>query len=90
MTADLTTRAVRQSLDRIAATDGRVNAFTAVLAERALARAARLDQDHDAAPGPLAGLTFAVKNLFDVAGLTTLAGSRIERDAPPARCWWAR
>jgi amidase/aspartyl-tRNA(Asn)/glutamyl-tRNA(Gln) amidotransferase subunit A len=85
MTAELTTRAVRQSLDRIAATDGRVNAFTAVLAERALARADRLDRDHEAAPGPLAGLTFAVKNLFDVAGLTTLAGSKIERKAPPAR-----
>ena len=80
-----TTRAVLQSLERIAATDGRVNAFTAVLAERALARAAGLDRDHDAAPGPLASLTFAVKNLFDVAGLSTLAGSKIERDAAPAR-----
>jgi amidase/aspartyl-tRNA(Asn)/glutamyl-tRNA(Gln) amidotransferase subunit A len=27
---------------------------------------------------------FAVKNLFDVAGLPTLAGSTIERDSPPA------
>jgi amidase/aspartyl-tRNA(Asn)/glutamyl-tRNA(Gln) amidotransferase subunit A len=74
---------VRLSLDRIAATDARVNAFTAVLAERALARAQALDrQDQE---GPLAGLPFAVKNLYDIAGLTTLAGSKIERDAPPAR-----
>ena len=35
-------------------------------------------------PGPLAGLPFAVKNLFDVAGITTLAGSKINRERPPA------
>ena len=34
--------------------------------------------------GPLAGVPFAVKNLIDVAGLPTLAGSRINRDHPPA------
>ena len=33
---------------------------------------------------PLAGVPFAVKNLFDVAGLPTLAGSKINRDLPPA------
>src|SRR5208337_4474137 len=33
--------------------------------------------------GPLAGVPFAVKNLFDVAGLPTLAGSKINRDDPP-------
>jgi amidase/aspartyl-tRNA(Asn)/glutamyl-tRNA(Gln) amidotransferase subunit A len=76
------TRAVEASLARIAATDGRVNAFTAVLAERALARAAALDASGD--ERPLAGRPFAVKNLFDVAGIATLAGSKIERDARPA------
>src|SRR5205823_5650965 len=34
--------------------------------------------------GPLAGVPFAVKNLFDVAGLPTLAGSKINRDCAPA------
>ena len=34
--------------------------------------------------GPLAGVPFAVKNLFDVAGLPTLAGSKINREQPPA------
>ncbi len=34
--------------------------------------------------GPLAGVPFAVKNLFDVAGLPTLAGSKINRDRAPA------
>ena len=33
---------------------------------------------------PLAGVPFAVKNLFDIAGMATLAGSKIERDAAPA------
>jgi amidase/aspartyl-tRNA(Asn)/glutamyl-tRNA(Gln) amidotransferase subunit A len=74
---------VRAALARIEATDSRVNAFTAVLAERALARAAELDRRHEALP--LQGLPFAVKNLFDLQGLATLAGSKIERDAPPAQ-----
>ncbi len=69
---------VAQSLDRIAATDGVVNAFTAVLRERAVSTASTVP-----ATGPLAGVPFAVKNLFDIAGLSTLAGSRIERDAAP-------
>ena len=34
--------------------------------------------------GPLAGVPFAVKNLFDVKGLSTRAGSKINRDLPPA------
>jgi 1-carboxybiuret hydrolase len=74
---------VRAALARIEATDGRVNAFTAVLAERALAQAEAVDARGDA--GPLAGMPFAVKNLFDLQGLATLAGSKIEREAAPAR-----
>jgi AtzE family amidohydrolase len=35
-------------------------------------------------PGPLAGLSFAVKDLFDVAGVVTLAGSIARKDDPPA------
>jgi len=73
---------VRRSLERISATDARVNAFTAVLAERATAQAQRIDRQ--GADGPLAGVPFAVKNLFDVAGLATLAGSKIEAGRAPA------
>ena len=73
---------VAASLARIEATDGRVNAFTAVLADRAMARAAAVDAGQ--VTGPLAGMPFAVKNLFDVDGLATLAGSKIEREAAPA------
>ena len=76
----------RAALDRIAALDGRVGAFTAVTADRALAKARSIDADRAAGRplGPLAGVPYGVKNLFDLAGLTTLAGSRIARDDPPA------
>ncbi len=72
---------VLDTLDRIAAGSG-FNAFTEVLADRALARAALVDRG--AVGGPLAGVPFAVKNLFDVAGLPTRAGSAINRAQPPA------
>jgi amidase/aspartyl-tRNA(Asn)/glutamyl-tRNA(Gln) amidotransferase subunit A len=78
------TDAVQAALDRIAATEPRVNAFTAVLAERALKRAVLIDKHERRPRMPLAGVPFAVKNLFDVAGLPTLAGSRIEATAAPA------
>ena len=74
---------VRAALARIEASETRINAFTAVLAERALARAAAVDSSD--ATLPLRGAPFAVKNLFDLQGLATLAGSKIERDAAPAQ-----
>ncbi len=58
------------------------NAYTDVVAGRALAQAAAVDARTE--KGPLAGVPFAVKNLFDVAGLPTRAGSRINRERPPA------
>ncbi len=66
--------------------DPALNAFTAMLGQRARARAQALDDARAAGQplGPLAGVPFAVKNLFDVAGLPTLAGSKINRDRPPA------
>jgi 1-carboxybiuret hydrolase len=80
------TELVGASLLHIGRSDAQVNAFTAVLTTRALARAAQIDrQREEVATLPLLGVPFAVKNLFDIAGLATLAGSRIEREAPPAR-----
>ena len=73
---------VQAALARISATDSLINAFTAVLTERALARAAAVDVSDAALP--LRGVPFAVKNLFDLQGITTLAGSKIERDTAPA------
>jgi amidase/aspartyl-tRNA(Asn)/glutamyl-tRNA(Gln) amidotransferase subunit A len=85
-TGQVSARAVTQAaLDRIASTEPRVNAFTSVLSERALKRADLVDASPRRARMKLAGVPFAVKNLFDIAGLPTLAGSKIERDSPPAR-----
>ncbi len=77
---------VEAALARIAALDGSVGAFTAVTAERARTKAAALDEGRSRGQpsGPLAGVPFAVKNLFDLQGLATLAGSKINRDDPPA------
>jgi amidase/aspartyl-tRNA(Asn)/glutamyl-tRNA(Gln) amidotransferase subunit A len=76
--------AVQASLDRVAGTDKVVNAFTSVLAERALKHADAVDASPRRARMKLAGVPFAVKNLFDIAGLPTLAGSKIEADSRPA------
>ena len=74
------------ALERIAARDAALNSFTAVTAERAGVDAARVDAmlGRGEDPGPLAGVPFAVKNLFDIAGEVTLAGSIIRRDDAPA------
>ena len=76
----------RAALDRIAAEDGRLNSFTTVTAERALAEAGAVDaaRARGATLPPLAGVPYAVKNLFDLAGVVTVAGSKIEREKPPA------
>jgi 1-carboxybiuret hydrolase len=80
------TAVVSAALARIAETNPVLNAFTAVVEERALARAEAIDAAlaRSRAPGSLAGVPFAVKNLFDIAGLPTLAGSKINRDRVPA------
>jgi len=74
------------ALARIAKHDGVLNSFTDITAERARARARAIDAAIAAGQsvGPLAGVPFAVKNLFDVEGLPTRAGSKINRDLPPA------
>jgi len=74
------------ALARIAKYDSVLNSFTDVTAERARAKAGAVDAAIAAGnnPGPLAGVPFAVKNLFDVQGLPTRAGSKINRDSAPA------
>ena len=74
------------TLARIAAEDGRLNSFTTVTAERARAEAAAVDAARargETLP-PLAGAPYAVKNLFDLEDVVTVAGSKIERERPPA------
>jgi len=77
---------VEATLARIRKRDRLLNAFTAVTERRALDRARGLDEARRGGKrlGPLAGVPFAVKNLFDIAGLATLAGSKINRQNQPA------
>jgi AtzE family amidohydrolase len=80
-------RAVTESLlARVESTHSRLNAFTTITTDRALAEADAIDTAVAAGrdPGPLAGAPYAVKNLFDLAGVVTTAGSKINRDHPPA------
>ncbi len=74
------------TLARIAATNDRVNAFTAVWPERAYREAQAVDRLR--AQGlplpPLAGVPYAVKNLFDVQGEVTVAGALVLKNNGPA------
>jgi 1-carboxybiuret hydrolase len=74
------------ALARIGKHNSVLNAFTDVTADRARAKARAVDAAIAAGKnaGPLAGVPFAVKNLFDVQGLTTRAGSKINRDLKPS------
>jgi AtzE family amidohydrolase len=74
------------ALARIAQHDPVLNSFTDVTADRARAKARAVDAAVTAGQnaGPLAGVPFAVKNLFDVQGLPTRAGSKINRDLAPS------
>ena len=84
------TEAVLARIDRL---DPQLHAFVAVTRERALAeaRAAAEAIAAGSSRGPLHGVPYAVKDLFDVAGLPTMAGCRLlvdrvaERDCAPVR-----
>ncbi len=78
---------VEAALARIKSIDKKLNSFTSVTAERAMTRAAAIDDARAKGDtlGSLAGVPFAVKNLFDVAGLPTLAGSKINRKRSAAK-----
>jgi aspartyl-tRNA(Asn)/glutamyl-tRNA(Gln) amidotransferase subunit A len=79
---------VETALERIADPAGQGSTvFLEVDAERARASADALDRLRAAGTvlSPLAGIPVSVKDLFDVEGQVTRAGSRVLADAPPAR-----
>lgn len=81
-------RVVEHALVRIERLNPSLNCFTAVFADRARTAASRIDAlvSRGENPGPLAGVPFGVKNLFDVKDKVTLAGSTILRERAPAVC----
>src|SRR5205085_5240942 len=69
---------IEAALARIKRHDQVLNCFTDITADGARAKARAIDAAIAAGDGagPLAGVPFAVKNLFDVQGLATRAGSK--------------
>ncbi|WP_420336170.1 AtzE family amidohydrolase [Roseibium sp.] len=79
------TDVVEASLAQIDKRNPVVNAFTDVTADAALADARKTDETIAGGTRlPLAGVPFAVKNLFDIEGVVTRAGSKINRSNAPA------
>jgi aspartyl-tRNA(Asn)/glutamyl-tRNA(Gln) amidotransferase subunit A len=74
-------------LARIDAVDPALDAFTTVCADRALDEARAVERDYVRAQprGPLAGVPFAVKDLFDTADVRTTYGSPMFADHTPTR-----
>jgi Asp-tRNA(Asn)/Glu-tRNA(Gln) amidotransferase A subunit family amidase len=77
---------VAESLCRIKHWESQVHAWAVVDEERALAEAHRQDKLHppQLAELPLAGITLGIKDIFDVAGLPTRAGSPLTSAEPAA------
>lgn len=81
----LSSRQVTETvLASIETTNPGLNAFTRVTKERAIRESEAVDAAIAGGinPGPLAGVPFAVKNLFDLEGEVTVAGSKINRSHP--------
>ena len=77
---------VRVHLDRIAALDGALRAYITVCADAAMeaGRAAEVALASGRPVGPLHGVPYALKDLYDTAGTRTTGGSRIFADRVPA------
>jgi aspartyl-tRNA(Asn)/glutamyl-tRNA(Gln) amidotransferase subunit A len=72
------TKVVQALLDRIARLDSRLHAFIRVMPEHALAQARAAEQAiKGGKAGPLAGIPYAAKDLFDVKGVPTTAGTHL-------------
>lgn len=72
-------------LEHIEILEPDLNAFIEVTADQALAAASTLDTEMEAGMdrGPLHGVPVVFKDLYDVAGVRTTAGSRFLADSPP-------
>lgn len=77
---------ITETLNKIDRNEQQLNCFTNLLRERAVSQAEKIDAEIASGnnPGPLTGVPFAVKNLFDIEGIPTLAGSKINAENPPA------
>jgi AtzE family amidohydrolase len=78
--------ALEATLERVLTVGAPLNAFRVITAERARQEAAAVDAALAVGgdPGPLAGVPYGVKDLFDLEGIPTAAGSRIGEEGRPA------
>jgi aspartyl-tRNA(Asn)/glutamyl-tRNA(Gln) amidotransferase subunit A len=76
------TELVEDALQRIRVLDPTINAFVHLDAARAYAAAGRADRELAAGVdrGPLHGIPYALKDIFDVAGIPTSCHSHLMRD----------
>ena len=76
---------VRAFLDRIKATDDQLHSYLLVLEDQALAdaRVAEAEIQRGEYKGPMHGIPFALKDLYDTAGVRTTSGSRVDIDRIP-------
>ena len=74
------------TLQSIAEYNPQINAWTEVTSERMLQEADQVDaqQQQGNHGGPLSGIPYAVKNLFDIKGYSTVSGARLFAGRPPA------
>lgn len=79
-------RLTREALGRVDALDRHIHSFVLVTRERALAEAQAADRDFAAGidRGPMQGIPYAVKDIFDVRGTRTTANSRAFAGRPAA------
>ncbi|MEL7110750.1 MAG: AtzE family amidohydrolase [Pseudomonadota bacterium] len=77
---------VDSCLDKIKRENSDLTCFTDLSTETAKRDAKHLDERirQGSSVGPLAGVPFAVKDLFDVSGESTKAGAQFRETAPPA------
>jgi len=77
---------IKDTLEQIDRLNPLVNSLTTILRDQAIQDAEVLDRRlaQGEYPGILTGVPFAVKDLTDIQGIVTLAGSKINRDNPPA------
>ena len=81
----------RHLLERIQTFDPRLKSFLHLTPERALEEARQAERAwwKGDDPGPLCGVPYAVKDLFDVRGVPTTAGTRLRENAVAQSDSWA-
>lgn len=81
------TDVIDQTLHTIEQENDRYNCFTRILKDRAVAEAKEIDRKIQAGldPGSMAGVPYAAKDLFDIQGIPTTAGSKVRQHAIPAK-----